>query len=75
MQTMRKDAKELVRLNNDALRQQHALDLINDIVNNANLAYVGQMNPSPGKNVDGVAWIHNKIAFLATMPILITTKG
>ncbi|GHO48341.1 hypothetical protein [Ktedonospora formicarum] len=72
MQRIRNDAQLLVSMNQVA-RDQRALDLINDMVTNATLAYAGQPTSS-GENTGGVLWIHNKLQGLAVMPIFPLTQ-
>jgi hypothetical protein len=75
MRNISKDAVQLVKMSTAELQQQHALDLINDMVTNANTAYVGQPDPATGENTGGVIFIHNKLQGLATMPITTPSKG
>ncbi|WP_376794425.1 hypothetical protein [Thermogemmatispora sp.] len=49
MQHIRQDALQLVSMSDAQLRQEKALSLLNDMVINANTAYVGQQDPTTGR--------------------------
>src|SRR5579883_1007212 len=75
-QKIRQDAMKLVKMNATQLRSNDALSLLNDMVTTANLAYTGQLDPTTGGNVNGIAWIHSELQGIATMPVtLLPQKG
>ena len=57
------------------LQQPQALSLINDMVTNANTAYVGQPDLATGENTGGISFIHNTIQGLAAMELTTVTKA
>src|SRR5205823_3934001 len=73
MQKIHQDAVTLVKMDDTQLQSQNALTLLNDMVTNAASAYVGQSDPATGSNINGVAWIHNELQGLATIPITTPT--
>ena len=72
MQTIRRDAGQLAKMNDQDLQQAKALSLLNEMNTNANTAYVGQLNTTTGKTQEGVVWIYGQLQKLATMPIYAT---
>jgi len=69
MQKIHQDALTLVKMDQTQLQSQDALTLLNDMVTNATSAYVGQIDPATGGNINGVTWIHNELQGLATIPV------
>jgi hypothetical protein len=51
------------------LGQPESFALLNDMVDQANHAYVGEMDPTTGEMGEGVTWIHEHLQSLATMTI------
>jgi hypothetical protein len=72
-QNIRQDAIKLVKFNDTQLQSGEALSLLNDMVTNANTAYTGKLDPTSGGNINGIAWIHNMLQGVATIPVT-TTK-
>ena len=66
---MRKDAAQLVKMNNNQLAQQSTLMLINDMVTQGNNALNGFNNPSTGKLDEGYTQIYLQIQKLATFNV------
>ncbi len=66
---VRHAAQQLIKMSDAQLRQPATLTLINDMIANANLAYVGQTDPITGKEQPGVIWIHDHMQFLATLDV------
>ncbi|HWS84333.1 MAG TPA: hypothetical protein VN207_08750 [Ktedonobacteraceae bacterium] len=69
MQKIHQDAVTLVKMDQTQLQSQDALTLLNDMVTNANSAYIGQFDPATGGNINGVVWIHNELQELAIIPV------
>lgn len=70
----RQDALQLVRMNTAQLQQQQALMLLDDLVSQANAAYVGQPD-AEGVLHDGVTTIAAQIAQLAVIPVMPVRTG
>jgi hypothetical protein len=51
------------------LQQAQTLNLINDMIANANYAYTGQTDPNTGQMHQGVVWIHEHVQDLAVLNI------
>jgi len=75
MQKIHQDAVTLVKMNDTQLQSQDALTLLNDMVTNATSAYMGQVDPATGGNINGVTWIQNELQGLATIPITTPTAN
>ncbi len=69
LQRVHEDAVKLVRMDAAQLQSDTGLSLLDDMVTNANTAYTGQFDPATGGNINGIAWIHDKLQGLATMPV------
>ncbi len=69
LQKLRSDARQFVSMTNAQLLQPAALALLNDMVQQANNAYSGQIDPVSGAVHQGVSWIHAQAQSLATMNI------
>lgn len=69
LQKLRNDARQLVSMTNAQLLQPAALALLNDMVQQANNAYSGQIDPVSGAVHQGVSWIHAQAQSLATMDV------
>ncbi|MBO0793155.1 MAG: hypothetical protein J2P36_19710, partial [Ktedonobacteraceae bacterium] len=69
MTQLRQDARQILKMNDQKLKQPATLSLINDMINNANHAYSGQNDPSIGEMRQGVVWAHEHMQALATMDI------
>jgi hypothetical protein len=66
---VRKDALQLASMSDQQLHQRSTLSLLNDMIDNANHAYVGQVDPTTGTTQQGVIWAHDHIQALATLAI------
>jgi hypothetical protein len=75
LQRVHEDAVKLVRMNDAQLESNEALSLLDDMVTNANTAYTGQFDPATGGNINGIAWVHNELQGLATMPVTTPTHA
>jgi hypothetical protein len=67
--TLRADAKQLVAMTDAQLGQSAAFTLLNDMVDQANHAYVGELDSTSGEMREGVTWIHEHLQSLATLPV------
>ncbi len=63
------DAKNLVVMNNQQLTQPQALALLDDLVTQAQQAYVGQPDPITGQQQSGAIWICNNIQRMANFEL------
>jgi len=70
LQRVHEDAVKLVRMDAAQLQSDTGLSLLDDMVTNANTAYTGQLDPATGGNINGIAWIHNELQGIATMPVI-----
>jgi transcriptional regulator with XRE-family HTH domain len=70
LQQVHRDAKQLVAMTDDQLRQQQAATLLNEMVTNANNALFGKKDPRVGDVQEGVEWISQNIESLATIDIM-----
>ena len=69
LQKLRSDARQFVSMTNAQLTQPAALVLLNDMVQQANNAYSGQIDPVSGTMHQGVIWIHAQAQSLATLDV------
>ena len=56
-------------MNDTQLGQSETFSLLNDMVDQANQAYAGQVDPSTGAVLEGVSWIHEQLQSLASMTV------
>jgi hypothetical protein len=79
LEQVHQDAKQLVLLTNAQLLQPSSLSLLDDMVKQAQDAFVGQFDSTTGEIQDGIMQIHYAIQRLATMEVIIanstTTKS
>jgi hypothetical protein len=64
------DAVKLVQMNNAQLSQAAALSTLNDLLTQANFAFVGKFDPNTGAVREGVVQIHYSIQGLATFEVM-----
>lgn len=69
LQKLHDDAKQFVSMTDAQLTQPAALALLNDMVQQANLAYSGQIDAVTGVMHQGVIWIHAQAQALATLDV------
>ena len=69
LQKLRADARQFVFMTNAQLMQPAALALLNDMVQQANNAYSGQIDPVSGAMHQGVIWIHAQAQSLAALDV------
>ncbi len=72
---VRKDSQQLLKMSDDQLHQPNTLTLLNDMIMNANSAYVGQTNTATGEVQQGISWVHNQMQSLAVIPIALYSQG
>ncbi|GHO81385.1 hypothetical protein KSD_91560 [Ktedonobacter sp. SOSP1-85] len=66
---VRSDGKKIMQMNDDQLRQPSTLSLINDMVVNANNAYIGQTDANTGQTLHGANWIHDHMQSISTFQV------
>ncbi|HEX4204926.1 MAG TPA: hypothetical protein VHZ51_12165 [Ktedonobacteraceae bacterium] len=66
---VRQDSLKIMKMSDAQLRQPATLSLINDMIDNATAAYVGQPDANTGQMHQGVVWIHQQMQTLATLNI------
>ena len=69
LEKLRADAKQIIAMTDAQLGQPEAFSILNDMVDQANHAYVGQIDPTNGAMRDGVTWIHEHLQSLATFTV------
>jgi hypothetical protein len=69
MQLVHADAVKLVQMDNAQLAQPAALSILNDMVKQANFAFVGQFDPNTSTVREGAVQIHYNIQGLATFEV------
>ena len=69
LEQVHQDAKQLLSMNDEQLRQPAALSLLNDLASQAQDAYNGQINPSNGQPEDGALWTYDNLQRLVTFDI------
>jgi hypothetical protein len=69
LEKLRAVTKQIVAMNDVQLGQPEAFSLLNDMVDQANQAYAGQVDPSTGAVLEGVAWIHERLQSLASLTV------
>jgi hypothetical protein len=69
LQKVREDAKQLVNLSVKDLADPKNAPIFTDLVNNANNAFVGQLDPATNKRQGGATLIHDLMPQLATIDV------
>jgi eukaryotic-like serine/threonine-protein kinase len=69
LQQVRKDALQLVTMDQTQLAQPSTLTILNDMTTQANYAYVGTTNPATNQQEIGAAQIYTDVQHLATFDI------
>lgn len=69
LEQVRSDARQIVKMSDDQLRQPQTLNLINDMIDNVSHAYAGGPDPDTGQMRQGLVWLHQHMQNLATMDI------
>jgi hypothetical protein len=69
MEKLRATAKQIIAMSDAQLGQPESFALLNEMVDQANHAYVGEMDPTTGEMREGVTWIHEHLQSLATLTV------
>ena len=69
LEKLRADTKQIVAMDDTQLGQPGAYSVLNDMVDQADQAYAGQVDPSTGAVLEGVAWIHEHLQSLASLTV------
>jgi hypothetical protein len=72
---LRHDAQNIMKMSDAQLRNYATLTTINDMIDNAQNAYVGQQDPATGQMRQGINWIHDQVQRLAALNVTIYTGG
>ncbi len=65
----RKDAQQLVRMNNKQLLNSSTIPLLDDLLKQTYQAYVGVVDPTTGTLNGGATWVYDHIQQLATLTV------
>ena len=71
LEKMRQDAKQLVFMTDEQLLQPKAFTLLDDMVKQAQDAFVGQFDPTTGEIQNGITQVHYAIQRLATLEVTV----
>ncbi len=66
---VRQDSQQILKMSDEQLRQPDTLMLLNDLIDNANLAYTGQLDPNTNTMREGVVWLHDHMQELASLDV------
>ncbi len=69
LEKLRVDARQIVAMTDARSGQPGAFALLNDMVDQANHAYAGDIDPITGEMREGVTWIHGHLQSLATLDV------
>jgi hypothetical protein len=69
LEKLRATAKQIIAMTDAQLGQPESFALLNDMVDQANHAYVGVIDPTTGEMREGVTWIHEHLQSLATLTV------
>ena len=69
LEQVRKDAVQLVKLNDDQLRQPGTLTLLNEMASLTTEVKGGWFDPTTNENIGGVIWLSARIQQLATISL------
>ncbi len=69
LEKLRADSKQIVAMNDAQLGQPEAFSILNDMADQANHSYAGQIDPATGSVREGVAWIHEHLQALASLTV------
>ena len=69
LEQLRQDAVQLVHMSDAQLALQSSLEKLNDMVTQANNAYMGRNDPSTGQQQIGISQIYRDIQLMATFDI------
>jgi hypothetical protein len=71
----RQDSIKLVNTPEDQLQSPESTDLLDDLVLQANNAYIGLYDPQTGNRTQGITWITDQLQYLATFEVKPYTPG
>jgi hypothetical protein len=66
---VRKDAKRLFQMSDAQLLDPRTVPLLDDLVNQAEEAYIGRLDVPTGRRVGGVIWVSDTLQGLAAFPV------
>ncbi len=69
LENIHQDAKKLLAMDANQLNQPSTLTILDDMVTNAQYAYVGQVDPLTAQNRGGVIWISNHVQQMAAFGV------
>jgi hypothetical protein len=69
LERLRADAKQIVAMTDAQLGRPESFSLLNDMVDQADHAFAGQVGPATGAVREGVAWIHEHLQSLAILTV------
>lgn len=69
LEKLRDDARKIITMTDAQLAQPGGLALLNDMLDQANLAYAGEIDPTTGERREGVIWIHERLQSLAMLDV------
>lgn len=69
LEQVRHDARIVIKMSDEQLAQPAGLTYINNMIDNATRAFVGDEDPTTGEVRNGVNWIHNQMQSLATIKV------
>lgn len=69
LESVLRDAKQLSSMTSVQLLQPSSLAILDDLVNQAQNAYTGQLNPATGQSEGGAIWIYGNLQRLANFDL------
>ncbi|GCE14600.1 hypothetical protein [Tengunoibacter tsumagoiensis] len=66
---VRQDGKKIMSMSDDQLKQGDTLTVLNDMIDNTNHAYSGQLDPSTNTMRNGAVWVHDHMQTLSQLTI------
>jgi hypothetical protein len=75
LEKLRADAKQIVAMTDAQLGRPEPFSLLNDMVDQADHAFAGQIDPATGAVREGVAWIHEHLQSQATLTVIQYNAG
>jgi hypothetical protein len=69
LENVHQDAKKVLVMDANQLNQLPTLSLLDDLVTNAQYAYIGQADPQTAQNSGGVIWISNHVQQMAAFEV------
>ncbi len=72
---VRHDTQQIMKMSDNQLRQPATLNVIDDMIANANYAYAGQLDPSTNVTRQGIIWVHEHMQSLAHVDVMKVAPG